>query len=116
MLGKLRAKFEAELSKEELLSRIREWAREHKLKITTSNSEGVLRYQFGNSALSNPIIIELIPSESGIAVAGWVQTLIPFLRWRLIENSENRVATALDYRRKGGQFLHDLRESLTKET
>jgi hypothetical protein len=110
MFGKLKTEIPADLPKGEALKRVSDWADRNKLKKLTAKKEGGLRYRFGNPGLSNPIILELHLKESAITVEGWVQTLIPFFRWKLVEVPGKSVATAVDYRKKGGYFVRDLRD------
>jgi len=112
MFGKLKTEIQTKLPKEEVLECISDWAERNGLESLSAEGDAVLLYRFGSPKLSNPIMLKLNPTDGAIIVEGWVQTLIPFFRWKLIDVSGKSIATAVDYRRKGGYFIRDLREKV----
>ena len=89
------------------------WSRENNLVILVKDRTHH-KYRFGNPFISNPIYIEIYFHNNILDISGWVGTLIPFLRWKLIEVKQKTLSTKLDYRRKGGLILNLLKEAVTE--
>jgi len=112
MFGKSQYIIETQQELNSICKMIEEWRKDHNLNLVKS-SEGFKKFRFGSPFLSNPIYIEIDISKSPIIVHGWVQTLIPFFTWKLIETKNDNLASKLDYRRKGGYFCHQLIDTIT---
>jgi len=109
MFGKYTQDINTSLDIKSLKSTIKTWSEENKLK-QVSSTDRVELYKFGSSIISNPIYIELNLQDSKIVLNGWVQTVIPFLRWKLVPTSCTGIGTIIDYRRKGGLLCNKLVE------
>lgn len=114
MFGKVIYQLTSNLASPQLAQRLEDWSKSNGLKDVSSSSDPTRRkYRFGSPFLSNPIYIEVSLNRTSIEVRGWVQTLIPFFTWKLIESPRESFSTKLDYRRKGGLFIYRLRAALT---
>ncbi len=112
MFGKYTKTIPTTLEGDALRAAIDAWCEENRLRRVKTHGNIEL-YRFGSPFLSNPIYIQLQPFSPEIRITGWVQTLLPFLRWKLIPTSHPSLSTKIDYRRKGGFFCYDLQRRLT---
>tara|TARA_R110002096_G_C14076056_1_gene676010 strand:- start:27 stop:371 length:345 start_codon:yes stop_codon:yes gene_type:complete len=112
VFGKYTENIDSRLSEAQLIESLNAWSTRLQLKSITSNDKHIFRYRFGNPFISNPIYIEVAKDQGIVTISGWVQTLIPFLRWKLVEMNEPGVGTVLDYRKKGGLFVYELRREI----
>jgi hypothetical protein len=109
MFGKYHQSIDTTLDANSLHEAIQNWASENEL-IEVKSSEHAKLYRFGSPFLSNPIYIQLELNGKQIDLSGWVQTILPILRWKLVPTSKSDLGTTIDYRRKGGLFCTKLRE------
>jgi len=109
VFGKYVENLDSNLSDIQLTEALDTWSNRFKLKSVKSSDTRVHRFRFGSPFISNPIYIEVVKVQSVVTITGWVQTLIPFFRWKLVAMKEPGVGTVLDYRKKGGLFVYELR-------
>jgi hypothetical protein len=107
MFGKYTQQIQSSLDNKSLKNTIKTWAEENELR-KLKESNGIELYRFGSPLLSNPIYIQLEFVDGHVNLTGWVQTLIPFLRWKLVPVPKEGIGTTLDYRKKGGSFCEKL--------
>jgi len=116
MFGKSTYQFSTNLDPQQVVHRLESWSKHNGLNDVSSSGETTRKkYRFGSPFLSNPIYIEVSVNEAPIEIRGWVQTMIPFVTWKLIEPPRESLSAKLDYRRKGGLFISKLREALSPE-
>ena len=107
MFGKYEFKINTQLDINSTSKMIEKWSKENNL-TSVKSSDDIKKFRFGSPFISNPIYIEIDLNKKPLTVTGWVQTLIPFLRWKLIRTESHNTASKLDYRRKGGYFCYQL--------
>lgn len=107
MFGKYTQSISTTLDTNALHAAIQSWATANEL-IEVKSSEHARLYRFGSPFLSNPIYIQLELNDEQINLSGWVQTILPILRWKLVPTSKQGLDTTIDYRRKGGLFCTQL--------
>jgi len=116
VFGKYVEILESDLSEAQLTEALDTWSTRLKMKPIKSADTRVHRFRFGSPFISNPIYIEVVKEQSVVTISGWVQTLIPFFRWKLVVVKEPGARTVLDYRKKGGLFVYELRSMLDAHT
>jgi|GEM_PF-6377612 len=116
MFGKSTYQITTSLGPQQVVDRLEGWSKNEGLKDVSGSSEATRKkYRFGSPLLSNPIYIEVSVDQASVEVCGWVQTMIPGVRWKLVEPPRESVTTKLDYRRKGGLLISKLRQALSPE-
>jgi hypothetical protein len=113
MFGKSFYEMSTDIGNGQLLEILEQWSKNCKLKDVSAGNKSK-KYRFGNPFVSNLIYIEIFYTDRPIKVFGWVQTLIPFVRWQLVPSSEDSLSSKLDCRRKGGLFVSLLQNELSK--
>ena len=114
MFGKSVYEVKTNIGHDELFRILDKWCIDNKL-TDISKTTNYKKFRFGSPIISNPIYIEVFFENSTINIHGWVQTMIPFIRWNLIEAPKESLSTKLDYRRKGGLFVSRLRNLIGKK-
>lgn len=111
MLGKYQLTINTNFDPTSIIHKIEQWSEENNL-VEVKCPNGKRKYRYGSPFISNPIYIEIDLGSNPITITGWVQTLIPFFRWKLIKIEQQNIGTILDYRRKGGYFCFKLEEAI----
>ena len=114
MFGKYETLVNTQLDNNLIVNALEKWSMDNNLSEVYC-SDGYKKYRFGSPFLSNPIYIEINFDEKPIKIVGWVQTLIPFFRWKLIKTEKRSFGSKIDYRRKGGYFCYQLKQSITSD-
>ena len=115
MLGKSQFTVETTLSQKQIHEKLDHWYEVNELS-EIDNNAACRTFRFGSPYFSNPIYIKVFFKERPIQIQGWVQTLVPIIRWKLINVPKESVSTKLDYRRKGGFFVSRLITALSESS
>jgi len=114
MFGKYQLSITTNLDTSSVIQEIELWSKENKL-TEVKSVEGKKKFRYGSPFISNPIYIEIDSNSRPVLLEGWVQTLIPFLRWKLIRTENNNIGSKIDYRRKGGYFCFKLESKIANK-